>query len=845
MRPANRLLGRQREAEALREALGQHRIVTVVGPAGVGKSRLVRELLGEQAVWCSLGAAREPTEVLRALAAALGMTPPRAAMRAAVSRVLATKRSERPVVLDGADQAAGVLREWLPVWLAPSPVLRFVASARARLGIEGEHVLALGPPSAEEALAIWLDATERLGHRSEPALGREIVERLDRLPLALEWWASRAALLGDAACLERLRRHAEGNDPLGIALEESLATLGEDEREALGRIAMFERGVPATALAELGVALEQLDRLGDRALVRIERAPGVAPRVVAYWPVVGRMRALARQSGRWDAHARAHAAVAVGLSESAAASIVETQQARPSLREELEAVAERFEDADPALALRACLGWCPLAHDDGTAEATVERLARLMARVPSVPGSALLALGALERKLGRVDAAREHLEAARAAGEPFEASIEVAHLDRMQSRLGPALHGYQAALELARSRGDAEQQSVGLGELGRMLQSLGRYREAQQHHQDAIALQRSLGLQRRVALERSLHARATHRAGDVREAIPLHEQALALHEQLGERRLAAAERGHLGFCQHELGALGEAEALFRQSVDGLAAVGDVALECIERTLLARLLCDQGRYAEAKLELAIVEPMARELDMPRVELTRRFVAGLVAIAEGDLGEAERLWQAALELELHREVGFETLLPAHLALCQTLRGRRSAATRLLRRSTELVGEHHAPGVRAAFHILAAAVRGEPAPEVPTSLVSSSSDVRRALRLGELAGVAPALRVTEDGRRVELPDGTAFELGRRAAPRRLLLALARTRHEHAGQVLAPDELIAAGWPDERMRPDAARQRLRTAIWTLRKLGLEAVLLTRDEGYLLDPQVPLVWMS
>jgi hypothetical protein len=82
-----------------------------------------------------------------------------------------------------------------------------------------------------------------------------------------------------------------------------------------------------------------------------------------------------------------------------------------------------------------------------------------------------------------------------------------------------------------------------------------------------------------------------------------------------------------------------------------------------------------------------------------------------------------------------------------------------------------------------------------------------------------------------------------GRRVAPKRLLLALAQARLAHAGSVLAPQELVGAGWPNERMRPEAARQRLRTAIWTLRKLGLEPVLLTRDEGYLLDPAVPLVW--
>ena len=45
--------------------------------------------------------------------------------------------------------------------------------------------------------------------------------------------------------------------------------------------------------------------------------------------------------------------------------------------------------------------------------------------------------------------------------------------------------------------------------------------------------------------------------------------------------------------------------------------------------------------------------------------------------------------------------------------------------------------------------------------------------------------------------------------------------------------------------MQTEAARKRLRTAIWTLRKIGLEPFLLTRDEGYLLDPYVPFAWLD
>jgi DNA-binding SARP family transcriptional activator len=43
--------------------------------------------------------------------------------------------------------------------------------------------------------------------------------------------------------------------------------------------------------------------------------------------------------------------------------------------------------------------------------------------------------------------------------------------------------------------------------------------------------------------------------------------------------------------------------------------------------------------------------------------------------------------------------------------------------------------------------------------------------------------------------------------------------------------------------MQADAARKRLRTAIWTLRKMGLDSVILTRDDGYLFDPLIAIEW--
>jgi hypothetical protein len=63
----------------------------------------------------------------------------------------------------------------------------------------------------------------------------------------------------------------------------------------------------------------------------------------------------------------------------------------------------------------------------------------------------------------------------------------------------------------------------------------------------------------------------------------------------------------------------------------------------------------------------------------------------------------------------------------------------------------------------------------------------------------------------------------------------------HRGEGNPLGVPALAEAGWPGERILVEAAATRVRVAIATLRKLGLREVLLTRDEGYLIDPEVDL----
>lgn len=80
------------------------------------------------------------------------------------------------------------------------------------------------------------------------------------------------------------------------------------------------------------------------------------------------------------------------------------------------------------------------------------------------------------------------------------------------------------------------------------------------------------------------------------------------------------------------------------------------------------------------------------------------------------------------------------------------------------------------------------------------------------------------------------------RRANLRRIVVALVEQAERAPGVALTRDQLLAAAWPGERMRTDSGAFRVYTSIRRLRALGLGHALVTRDDGYLIDPAVRIV---
>jgi hypothetical protein len=275
----------------------------------------------------------------------------------------------------------------------------------------------------------------------------------------------------------------------------------------------------------------------------------------------------------------------------------------------------------------------------------------------------------------------------------------------------------------------------------------------------------------------------------------------------------------------------------------LATAGARGLEAIALVFAARLEVDARDEAAALLRLAEASRLA-PASSPRVVATRHLVEGHLAMATNAWARARASYEASLAASQDLEVGFEALTPAYLAVAVA----RSTAAgvekdgnirRRLDDALARLAPLENPQLRVAFDVLTACARGAPLPEVSSVSSASSSEVRRAL---SLAGEARALVIDATGKQVVLPDGRVVDLSKRKNVRLVLLALAHARRDQPGAVVAPDALLEAGWAGERMRPDAATKRLHTAIWTLRSLGFEALLITEGEGYLLDPRTFLV---
>ncbi|GAB2746264.1 hypothetical protein GCM10027072_48230 [Streptomyces bullii] len=299
--PLTAFIGRVRERRELAEAVKAHRLVTVVGPGGVGKTRLALAVAADAAgdfadgVWfVDLVPVTEPGRVGAAVAAAVGLgEQPGHRVDDAVSAALADRRAL--LVLDNCEQVRDGVAPFLERLLAACPRLRVLVTSRARLMVPFERVFPLPPLSRagggeSEAVALFMDRVAAVGPPPGPAAYEGVVavcERLGGMALAIELAAARCPTLGldglAAGLSDQLRiltggpRADDRHRSVRAVLDWSHDLLEPREQALLRRVSVFVAPFTTEAAAEVAgfapldpaAVVDGLGRLAEQSLLTV------------------------------------------------------------------------------------------------------------------------------------------------------------------------------------------------------------------------------------------------------------------------------------------------------------------------------------------------------------------------------------------------------------------------------------------------------------------------------------------------------------------------------------------------------------------------------------------------
>lgn len=362
--PLTPLIGREQEVETCCALLQRPevRLVTLIGPGGVGKTRLGlqvgRELLHEfadGACFVSLAPISSPELVISTIAQACGLREVGdLALRETLGAYLREKRLL--LLLDNFEQVAAAASE-LAELLASCPELRMLVTSRAALHIHGEYEFFVPPlampdpthlPNSEllsqyPAIALFLRCTQaiapqfRLTKENARTIA-EICALLDGLPLAIELAAARMKLLPPQALQDRLNRRlavltsGAQNAParqqtLRNTITWSYDLLKKEEQELFRQLSVFVGGCSLEAAEaihttlsgknEASPALDRVASLIDQSLLRQTEQEGHEPRLIMLETIREFGQELLAMSGEMEASRQAHAEYYLKLTEEA------------------------------------------------------------------------------------------------------------------------------------------------------------------------------------------------------------------------------------------------------------------------------------------------------------------------------------------------------------------------------------------------------------------------------------------------------------------------------------------------------------------------------------------------
>ena len=661
--PLTGLVGRERDIAEIHGMLAAGtRFVTLVGPGGIGKSRLAIAAARSAApdfedgsVFVDLSAVHDPERVPSRIAQSLGV---RDTGDAPIMENLATALRERSIllVLDNFEQVVEAAPA-LTTLLAEAPELAILVTSRVLLRISGEQSYDVEPLADEQAVDLFVQRAHAVKPDFEitpdnQAAVERVCEALDGVPLAIELAAARVRVLSPAELLDRLDRRLSvlvggprdlpaRQQTIRRTIEWSTQLLDSDQRKLLARLGVFEGGFTLEAAEFVGAAsaewhggdtdddipddstsptdpdvLENLAALVDSSLVG-QHDSDDRPRFSMQAIVREYAREQLARSGEQPATRDAHARYFLALGDDAEDDLRGAGQRRwmqrlGDERDNLRA-AERF--------LLDGRDW--------------DRAARL--------AFSLYLYWWVTGLLGEV---RTWMEEALASGDELDPHTRAIALYFSRTIMfwkdpdGSVAADLAESIELFRRTGDSN--GEGLASISLALALLAGTppdtARARRVMEAALALYRSTGSVWGESMALVLLGRVALREGDLAEAQDHFTTSLALTNRSGDRVGQRIASYHLGWTELMLGDVAAARSDFALSVTISAAVGHpegIAYGLEGMVAVAALLHDDERAGELAGAAQALRERSGLHNGPTFTFHRRYLDDLLQGPHGDL------------------------------------------------------------------------------------------------------------------------------------------------------------------------------------------------------------------
>jgi predicted ATPase/class 3 adenylate cyclase len=702
-------VGRRMQLEEVTEQLRTHRLVTLSGVGGVGKSRLALQAAADLldafpgGVWLvELAALADPLVLPKAVAQAVGVREE--SDRPIVDALVGHLRSRRVLlVLDNCEHLIDAVASLAEQLLRFCPDLRILATSREGLGISGELLRQVPPLRAPEpdtpfdrledfeAVELFLSRARSVQPDFELTSGNaaaviEVCHRLDGIALALELAAARLRVLSVRQIAERLDdrfRLLTGGSRTALPRQRTLQAtmdwshdlLGVPEQVLFRRLAVFQGGFGVEAVERVctdelvpeGHVLELVARLVDESLLVTEGSDHLRYRMLETVRQYGQDKLAA--SGEADLVRGRHAEWVAYIADRVEEALRSTDQT--AWVELLEA--ERGN-------VRAALLW---ADEAGAFELGL-RIAAGMGRFWYLFGP--YAEG--RRWLGAMLAgADQRPSRRRAMALRWEGTLAW-----MQGRLDEAEAAAAAAMETAEQVGDGTTKALGRMLVGFVAESRGDAAAAASRFREALAELEALGEHYWASIVLTNLESVVRRMGDPEQSRALAEELVAAARRQGDGRLAG-----LAYTSLALNALhmGDVAAFRRHHATGLVELDRVGQQVWKTQSLVAAAYTAVVTGFPDLADELSASMVEEATVthhPDSLAAMHTVRGVAAFYRGRWEEADRELQAAISL--HVEHG----APEAATDGQILR----ASVALGRGDVDRAIEHAANGLLAARSI-----------------------------------------------------------------------------------------------------------------------------------------------